>query len=96
MRANEKRRPGRDGVRSEPAGLRSVSNYPGPLTAATPVILIDDEAFGQGFDVRVSPTQSAVGHDRECRTHADAVRYASRLAKATGWRVIDRSDAGLG
>lgn len=93
MSANEKRRPGRDGARSEPAGRRSIPNYSEPLAATTPVIVIDDEPFAHGFDVSVTPAQP-VGHDRECRTHADAVRYAAPLSQATGWRVIDRSDAG--
>jgi hypothetical protein len=53
-----------------------------------------NEAFGQGFDVTVRPHQE-IGHDREFQTHSGAVIYVERLARATGWRVIDRSDRGL-
>jgi len=54
-------------------------------------ILIELEAFGYGFDVRVLPTPAGVGHDREFRTPDDARAYAATLAKATGWPVVDHA-----
>jgi hypothetical protein len=52
-------------------------------------IVVQHEIFGAAFEVRVTPTPLAVGHDREFHTIAEARAYAERLAAATGWRIAD-------
>lgn len=54
------------------------------------VIAVMPEAFGCGFDVSVIPPSQSIGHDRELPTHDEAIAYAERLSKATGWPVSDR------
>lgn len=51
-------------------------------------IVIEPEAFDQGFDVRVTPP-TAFSLDREFATAKQARGYASGLKMVHGWKVLD-------
>ena len=58
-----------------------------------PRVTVEREVFGVMFDVIVTPTQST-GHDREFRTHREAIAYARHLAHSMGWTLIDHCAEG--
>lgn len=51
-------------------------------------IIVEDEVFGSGFGVRVTPAPEGIGHDRGLATLPEAEEYAARLAKATLWPIV--------
>lgn len=89
--AQRKRRPSGGGVNPKLGGTGQTKPYRNSsLSASDPVIRIEPEPFGQGFDVKIlPPLADGRSFDQEHATYRAARGYAGGLRLILGLPMLD-------